>query len=146
MYKRGRENTVACGLNPQCCCCCFTASNEHRPWQGCLQRAYSRIYSHNSAPLRAPRRDEQWIVLKAHGHVQVAAKSIGVPETALLALQAIGGTAGNMICINNIISARTVVGGQAVHVSEGAFILKTAPALGIMLVVGTLISLPFLLA
>jgi lactate permease len=78
--------------------------------------------------------------------VQVAAKSIGVPQTSLLALQAIGGTAGNMICINNIIQARTVVGGRAMHVSEGSFIRKTAPALAAMLVIGTLVSLLFLFA
>jgi L-lactate permease len=77
---------------------------------------------------------------------QVAAKSIGVSQTALLAVQALGGTAGNMICINNIISARTVVGGRALNVSEGAFIMRVAPSLGLMLLIGTLVSLPFLLA
>lgn len=77
---------------------------------------------------------------------QVAAKSINMPETALLALQAVGATAGNMICINNIISARTVVGGRALYVSEGAVIMQTAPALGAMLLIGTLVALPFLLS
>jgi L-lactate permease len=76
----------------------------------------------------------------------VAAERIGVPAPALLALQALGGTAGNMICINNIISARTVVGGKALHVSEGAFIMHVAPCLGAMLLISTLVSLPFLLA
>ena len=76
--------------------------------------------------------------------MQVAARSIGVSETALLALQSVGATAGNMICINNIIAAKAVVGGAAVHVSEGAFIMRTAAALTVMLVIATLVALPFL--
>lgn len=75
----------------------------------------------------------------------MAARSIGVSTSALLALQAVGATAGNMVCINNIISARTVVGGRALQCSEGAFILLTAPALACMLLLGTLVALPFLL-
>ena len=62
------------------------------------------------------------------------------------ALQALGGTAGNMVCINNIIGARAVVAGDAAHVSEGRFILKTAPALAVMLVIGTVVAIPFLFA
>lgn len=78
--------------------------------------------------------------------MQVAARNIGVSTTALLALQSVGATAGNMICINNIIAAKAVVGGDAVRVSEGAFIMKTAPALAAMLTVATLVALPFLFA
>ena len=51
-----------------------------------------------------------------------------------------------MVCINNIIGARAVVAGDAAHVSEGRFILKTAPALVVMLVIGTVVAIPFLFA
>lgn len=78
--------------------------------------------------------------------MQVAAESIGVSVKAMLALQSVGATAGNCVCINNIISAQAVVGGRAARVSEGSFILKTAPVLLLMLVIATLVSLIFLYA
>ena len=76
--------------------------------------------------------------------MQVAAETIDVSVKGLLALQLMGAAAGNMVCINNIISARTVVGGVALHESEGSFIAKTAVPLLAMLVISTLVSLIFL--
>ena len=61
-------------------------------------------------------------------------------------MQALGGTAGNMVCINNIIGARAVVAGDATHVAEGRFIVKCVPALLTMLAIGTIVALPFLFA
>jgi L-lactate permease len=52
----------------------------------------------------------------------IAAESIGTSSTAMLALQAAGASAGNGICLNNIISACTVVG---LHVGEGQIIART---------------------
>jgi L-lactate permease len=76
----------------------------------------------------------------------VAARGIDVNELAMLALQAVGANAGHMVCINNIISARAVVGGDAIDVSEGAFIQRMAPALLSITGIGTLVALPFLFA
>lgn len=78
--------------------------------------------------------------------MQVAAEGIGVSKTALLALQCLGGTAGNCVCVNNIIAARAVVGGPAADVSEGVFIFKTAAPLALMLLIATVTALPFLFA
>lgn len=39
-----------------------------------------------------------------------AAQQIGLPITAILALQAIGAAAGNMICVHNVVAALTTVG------------------------------------
>jgi L-lactate permease len=61
----------------------------------------------------------------------------------MLALQTVGATAGHMVCINNIIGARTVVGGDALRTSVGAYIQQTAPALALMLVIGTAVALVF---
>ncbi|GMH40024.1 hypothetical protein BSKO_07928 [Bryopsis sp. KO-2023] len=75
------------------------------------------------------------------GTVQkVAAIKMDRPITSLLALQSMGGTLGNMICINNIISARTVLG---LEESEGEFIKKTAPVAAVFYVIGTLVGLIF---
>jgi L-lactate permease len=64
----------------------------------------------------------------------------------MLALQMVGGAAGNMICINSFIATRAMIGGELLPVSEGAFIRPTLPALAIMIVVASLAALPFLLA
>lgn len=53
---------------------------------------------------------------------QLAAESIGISETSLLALQAVGASAGNGICLNNIIAACAVVG---LDVGEGAILKET---------------------
>ena len=62
--------------------------------------------------------------------------------TSFLALQCAGSTLGNMICINNIISARAVLG---LDQSEGEFIRRTGPIAGVFYVVGTLVGLIFVL-
>ncbi|CAD7695229.1 unnamed protein product [Ostreobium quekettii] len=77
------------------------------------------------------------------GTVQlVAAKNMGTPVSGLLALQCVGATLGNMVCINNIISARTVLGLQQ---SEGEFIMRTGPVAAVFFVVGVLAGLVFVL-
>lgn len=58
----------------------------------------------------------------------------------MLALQAVGGSAGNGVCLNNIIAACTVVG---LNISEGKIIAKTfKPVLGVC-VVSTVVMLAF---
>ena len=75
------------------------------------------------------------------GPVQkVAALRMGRPVTSLLALQCVGATLGNMICINNIIAARAVVG---LHESEGEFIRKTGPVAILYAVLGALVGMAF---
>jgi len=57
------------------------------------------------------------------GDIQViAAESIGTSKTSILALQAVGGSAGNGICLNNIIAACAVVG---LNIGEGQILMKT---------------------
>jgi hypothetical protein len=57
------------------------------------------------------------------GSVQaIAAESIGISKTSMLALQAVGGSAGNGICLNNIISACTIVG---LNIGEGKILGQT---------------------
>jgi lactate permease len=52
------------------------------------------------------------------------AENAGLPPVQVLALQAVGGAAGNMICIHNVVAASATVGlvGQ-----EGYIIKKNAP-------------------
>ena len=59
----------------------------------------------------------------------------------MLALQAIGASAGNGICLNNIISACTVTG---LVIGEGKIIAKTAKFVLAFIVIATLIMLAFL--
>ncbi|KAL7528510.1 hypothetical protein ACHAXR_002486 [Thalassiosira sp. AJA248-18] len=72
---------------------------------------------------------------------QIAAEMIDVNVNAMLALQVVGASAGNGICLNNIISACTVTG---LAVGEGKIIAKTAKFVFIMIVIATLVMLPFL--
>ena len=65
------------------------------------------------------------------GIQRIAAERIGTSSTAMLALQAAGGSAGNGICLNNIISACTVVG---LHVGEGKIIARTGLPVSVSLV------------
>lgn len=62
------------------------------------------------------------------------------PVTSFLALQCVGATIGNMICINNIISARAVLG---LEQSEGEFIQKTGPVAVLYAILGALIGMAF---
>jgi L-lactate permease len=50
---------------------------------------------------------------------QIAAEHIGTSVTAMLALQAVGASAGNAFCLNNIIAVSTVVG---LNVGEGTIV------------------------
>eukprot|EP00538_Stauroneis_constricta_P013100 CAMPEP_0119571544 /NCGR_PEP_ID=MMETSP1352-20130426/44175_1 /TAXON_ID=265584 /ORGANISM="Stauroneis constricta, Strain CCMP1120" /LENGTH=574 /DNA_ID=CAMNT_0007621225 /DNA_START=16 /DNA_END=1740 /DNA_ORIENTATION=- len=68
----------------------------------------------------------------------IAAESIGVSKTAMLALQAIGGSAGNGICLNNIIAACAVVG---LKVSEGEILSRTARYVFSLTTIATVVML-----
>ena len=72
----------------------------------------------------------------------LAAESIGVSKTSLLALQAIGGSAGNGICLNNIIAACAVVG---LDVGEGAILKQTYKFVLGITTLSTIIMLGFFL-
>jgi lactate permease len=50
------------------------------------------------------------------------ARQVGAPETLILALQALGANAGNMICVLNVVAASSVVG---LHGQEGRIIRFT---------------------
>ena len=50
---------------------------------------------------------------------------IGVDPTWIVALQAVGGAAGNIICVHNVVAASAVVGLLG---KEGIIIRKTLPA------------------
>ncbi len=52
------------------------------------------------------------------------ARQVGLPEHAVLALQAVGGAAGNMICIHNVVAVLTTVGLLG---KEGLVIRRNAP-------------------
>lgn len=70
----------------------------------------------------------------------LAAESIGVSKTTMLALQAIGGSAGNGICLNNIIAASAVVG---LDVGEGAVLKQTYKYVLAITTISTIIMLAF---
>ena len=72
---------------------------------------------------------------------QIAAEQIGVNSNAMLALQVVGASAGNGVCLNNIISACTVTG---LVIGEGKIIARTAKFVFAFLVIATLIMLAFL--
>jgi len=57
------------------------------------------------------------------GVQKLAAESIGTSVTAMLGLQVAGASAGNGVCLNNIIAACAVVG---LNIGEGPVISKTA--------------------
>jgi len=76
------------------------------------------------------------------GSVQeIAAEQIGVNVNAMLALQVVGASAGNGICLNNIIAACTVTG---LVIGEGKIIAKTAKFVFAFVAIATLIMLAFL--
>jgi lactate permease len=57
------------------------------------------------------------------GRIQIiAAESLETSVTSMLALQSVGGSAGNAICLHNIIAGCAIVG---LDVAEGKVILKT---------------------
>lgn len=71
---------------------------------------------------------------------QVAAE-IGVSGTFVVALQAVGGAAGNMICVHNVVAACATVGLLGV---EGLLIRKVLPPLGYYLLAAGLLGLIFI--
>jgi lactate permease len=75
------------------------------------------------------------------GAVQaIAAEQIGVSKTSMLALQAVGASAGNGICLNNIIAACTITGLQ---VGEGAILGKTYRFVFSLTTIATIVMLAF---
>mmetsp|Transcript_4513 Transcript_4513/g.9278 ORF Transcript_4513/g.9278 Transcript_4513/m.9278 type:complete len:697 (+) Transcript_4513:50-2140(+) len=74
------------------------------------------------------------------GIQEIAAKSIGTSVSSMLALQATGASAGNGVCLNNIISACTVVG---LDISEGKIIRKTFKPVLAIDILATVIMLAF---
>jgi lactate permease len=65
-----------------------------------------------------------------------AADSVGVSQTLILSLQALGANAGNMMCVMNVVAAATVVGMAG---RESEIIRKTLPvALSYALIAGTI--------
>ncbi|WIA11159.1 hypothetical protein OEZ85_011296 [Tetradesmus obliquus] len=78
------------------------------------------------------------------GDIQmIAASTIGAPVTSMLAVQVAGATIGNMICINNILSAKAVMNMN--HVGEGEFIRRTAPVALLFLAAAQALGLVFTL-
>lgn len=73
---------------------------------------------------------------------QIAAENIGTSPTALLALHAAGASAGNGICLNNIIAACAVVG---LNIGEGKIIAQTGLAVFCSCVISTVVMLAFFL-
>jgi L-lactate permease len=75
------------------------------------------------------------------GDIQyIAAESINTSYTSMLALQAVGGSAGNGICLNNIIAACAVVG---LDVGEGKILLQTYKFVFASTTISTIIMLAF---
>ena len=73
------------------------------------------------------------------GEIQrIAATEIGISVNSMLALQAIGASAGNGICLNNIIAGLAVVG---VNVSEGLILKRTAKFVFSLTTIATIILL-----
>jgi L-lactate permease len=74
------------------------------------------------------------------GIQQIAAESTGLSVTSMLALQVIGGSAGNGMCINNIIAACTIVG---LDVPEGRIVVRTVKYVLGITTIGTFVMLAF---
>jgi L-lactate permease len=71
---------------------------------------------------------------------EIAAESIGTSVTSMLALQAVGASAGNGICLNNIIAACAVVG---LNVGEGVILFKTYKFVFLCTTLATVVMLAF---
>ena len=69
------------------------------------------------------------------------AEDMGCSIAAVLGLQNAAGASGNMICLGNIIAAKSVCG---CAIPEGTFIRKTAPICALHCLVITLIAFAFL--
>ncbi|MFQ5740132.1 MAG: L-lactate permease [Acidobacteriota bacterium] len=68
------------------------------------------------------------------------ADRIGVPHLVILGMQALGGAAGNMIAVHNVVAASATVGLVG---KEGALIRKTLLPMGVYLVAAGFLSLTF---
>ncbi|KAF8058833.1 L-lactate permease [Scenedesmus sp. PABB004] len=78
------------------------------------------------------------------GSVQlVAAARVGLPLTAMLALQDTGCCAGKMVCVANVLACKAVMG--LGHVREGVIITRTLLPAALLLAVATPLSLLFML-
>jgi lactate permease len=76
------------------------------------------------------------------GDIQLlAAQAIGTSTTAMLALQTVGASAGNGICLNNTIAACTV--GGLTDVGEGAILLRTWKIVFSMTSIATIVMCAF---
>lgn len=71
------------------------------------------------------------------GVQQIAAKQLDVSDISMLALQSVGATAGNMVCLNNIVNAKAVMN---VNTPEGDFIKKTGIVFLIYYVLATAVG------
>jgi len=69
---------------------------------------------------------------------QIAAETVGVSPRAFWALQSVGASAGNGICLNNIIAATAVVG---VSGTEGVILRKTFKYVALSIVVAIVVML-----
>ena len=75
------------------------------------------------------------------GEIQyIAAESIGTSVTSMLALQAVGASAGNGICLNNIIAACAVVG---LNIGEGKILMQTYKIVFASTTISTIVMLAF---
>ena len=73
------------------------------------------------------------------GEIQrIAAEEIGISVNAMLALQAVGASAGNGVCLNNIIAGLTVVG---LNVSEGQILKRTSKYVFSLTTIATVVML-----
>ena len=70
----------------------------------------------------------------------IAAESIGISTSSMLALQAVGASAGNGICLNNIISACTITGLQ---IGEGEILGQTYKYVFSNTTIATIVMLAF---
>ncbi|MEJ2762394.1 L-lactate permease [Photobacterium sp. MCCC 1A19761] len=69
------------------------------------------------------------------GIQQTIAHTVGLPETTILALQSVGASMGNMVCINNIIAVSTILG---IANKEGYIIKRTVVP---MMIYGVIVGL-----
>jgi lactate permease len=72
------------------------------------------------------------------GIQQAIAGAVGLDGTLILALQSVGGSMGNMVCINNIVAVCSILG---IYNQEGAIIKRTAVPMLIYGVIAALASL-----
>lgn len=72
---------------------------------------------------------------------KTAAEGIGLDWMSMLSLQACGATAGNAVCINNVIAVLAVLG---LKVPEGQIMTRTGPIVFCFYIIATLAMAPFL--